>query len=191
MPLVTALLAWLVALGPAAATLPTATDSGASVGSASVSRPSPPSTSASASPAPCSDRAYTLIGGKWRNTLEWRFESASTPGGLGAAAVLVVLKRSFDNITGAHNDCGLADTVSATSAYLGTTTVAPGVTKRGRCGSKDGQNVVGFGQLPSGILAVTCVRANGSGSMTEADIRINSNANWALSVGTCFFQELL
>jgi hypothetical protein len=100
--------------------------------------------------------------------------------------------RSFDNITGAHNDCGLADTVSATSSYLGTTTTAPSVTRKGRCATRDGLNAVGFGPLPSGILAVTCVRSNGSGHMTEADIRINSNVSWALSVGTCsFFEELL
>jgi len=158
----------------------------------SIQPPSPPSQPANAAPAPCDDRAFTLLGGKWKGSLGWLYQASSTPSGLGSSAVLTVLKRSFDNITGARNDCGLADTVSATSSYLGTTSFAPSVTKRGRCATKDGRNVVGFGPLPSGILAVTCVRSNSSGGMTETDIRVNSNLDWALSVSTCdFFEELL
>ena len=106
--------------------------------------------------------------------------------------MVTVLKRSFDNITSARNDCGLADTVSATSTYLGTTSFAPSVTRRGNCAARDGRNVIGFGPLPWGILAVTCVRSNSAGRMTEADIRINSNITWALSVSSCsFVKELL
>lgn len=158
----------------------------------SIHAPTQPTQPANASPAPCSDRAYSLIGGKWHETLGWRFQSSSTPQGLGSSSVLTVLKRSFDNITGVNNDCGLADSVSAKSSYLGTTTAAPSVTRKGRCATRDGLNAVGFGPLPSGILAVTCVRSNSAGHMTEADIRVNSNVNWALSVGTCsFFEELL
>lgn len=158
----------------------------------SIHAPAQPTQPANASPAPCDDRAYTLIGGKWKEAMTWFYQSSSTPSGLGSSAVVTVLKRSVDNITGAHNDCGLADTVSATSTYLGTTSVAPSVTRRGRCAARDGHNVVGFGPLPSGILAVTCVRSNSSGRMTEADIRINSNLSWALSVSSCaFFEELL
>lgn len=158
----------------------------------SIQPPSKPSQPANAAPAPCDDRAYTLLGGRWNEPLGWLYQSSSTPSSLGSSAVLTVLKRSFDNITGARNDCGLADTVSATSSYLGATGFAPSVTKRGRCAARDGHSVVGFGPLPSGILAVTCVRSNGTGRMTEADIRVNSNIDWALSVSTCsFFEELL
>jgi hypothetical protein len=157
----------------------------------SIHAPSPPPQSANAAPAPCDDRAYTLIGGKWKEPLGWLYQSSSTPSGLGSSAVLTVLKRSFDNMTGARNDCGMADTVSATSTYLGTSSLGPSVTKRGNCAAKDGHNVLGFGSLPFGILAVTCTRSN-NGRMTEIDIRINSKVDWALSVSTCaFFEELL
>jgi hypothetical protein len=106
--------------------------------------------------------------------------------------VLNVIKRSFDNITGARNDCGLADTVSATHSYLGTTSAKPNVTKRARCGPSDGQNVVGFGSLPNGILAVTCIRYGNNNSITEADVRINTMYDWVLNVGACrYWQELL
>jgi hypothetical protein len=157
----------------------------------SIHAPAQPARAASASPAPCDDRAYTLLGGKWKGSLRWLYQSSSTPSGLGASSVLTVLKRSFGNITGARNDCGMADTVSATSTYLGMTGLAPSVTRRGNCAAKDGHNVIGFGSLPPGILAVTCTRSN-NGRMTEIDIRVNSNVDWALSVSTCtFFNDLL
>jgi hypothetical protein len=147
---------------------------------------------AAQAPNACDDPAYTLLGGKWNSTLQWRFQSSTSPSEYSTSAVLTVIKRSFDNMTGARNDCGLPDTVSATSAYLGSTSAAPGVTKRGYCSAKDGQNVVGFGPLASGILAVTCTWTNGNGRTTEADIRINSNVYWALTVSSChYWQELL
>lgn len=187
-----ALLAILTLLTQSGAATPVSGGVDGGSGLDSVVAPADPPAPYNASPAPCSDRAYTLIGGKWHETLGWRFQSSSTPVGLGSSSVLTVLKRSFDNITGVNNDCGLADTVSATSSYLGTTTTAPSVTAKGRCAARDGLNAVGFGPLPSGVLAVTCVRSTSTGRMIEADIRINSNVSWALSVGTCsFFEELI
>jgi hypothetical protein len=146
---------------------------------------------AQGAPGACDDPAYSLLGGKWKQTLNWRYQSSSTPGDLNGADTLNVIKRSFDNITGAHNDCGLADTVGATAQYLGPTSAKPNVNKRGRCSPRDNQNVVGFGRLPNGILAVTCIRF-GNNSITEADIRINTQWDWALTEGTCrLWQELL
>jgi hypothetical protein len=158
---------------------------------ASVAGPVPSAERTSSAPAPCVDGAYRLLGAKWRSTLKWRFQASSTPAYLRRSAVLVVLKRSFDNITGARNDCGLPDKVSATSAYMGRTGSAPGVTRRGRCAAADGRNVIGFGRLPPGVLAVTCIHSS-AGWMRETDIRISSNIDWALSVARCsFFQQLL
>jgi hypothetical protein len=147
---------------------------------------------ARSAPDACNDSAYSLLGGKWKQTLNWRYQSSSTPAALNGANVLKIIKRSFNNITGARNDCGLADTVSATAHYLGTTSATPNVSKRGRCSPSDGMNVVGFGRLANGILAVTCIRYGNNNSITEADIRINSNYDWALKLGVChFWQELL
>jgi hypothetical protein len=165
-------------------------DDGSSL--AAIAGPPIPVTRAQAAPAPCNDSAYSLLGGKWKQTLNWLYQSSSTPSGMNAAKVLNLIKRSFSNITGARNDCGLADTVSATSHYLGSTSDKPNITKRARCSPSDGQNVVGFGSLPVGILAVTCIRYGNSNNITEADIRINSGYEWVLSVGAChWWQELL
>ncbi|MEO8626298.1 MAG: matrixin family metalloprotease [Candidatus Limnocylindrales bacterium] len=151
-----------------------------------------PTHSAQVAPDACSDSAYSLLGGKWNGTLRWSFQSSSAPEEYTTAAVLTVLKRSFANMTKARNDCGLADTVGARSKYLGATSRAPGVTKRGYCNGRDGHNVVGFGPLASGILAVTCTWTNGRGKMIEADIRVNSSIYWALSASSChYWQELL
>ena len=159
---------------------------------AGMAGPAQPVTRAHAAPGACNDNAYSLLGGKWKQTLDWRYQSSSTPSDMNATNVLNLIKRSFDNITDARNDCGLADTVSATSQYLGSTSAKPNVTKRGRCAPSDDQNVVGFGSLPAGILAVTCIRYGNNNNITEADIRINSGYEWVLSVGAChWWQELL
>jgi hypothetical protein len=148
--------------------------------------------SAQSAPNACNDPAYSLIGGKWKTALNWRFQSSTSPQEYTKSAVLSIIKHSFNNMTGARNDCGLPDNVGATSTYLGTTSSAPNVTKRGYCSQRDGMNVLGFGPLPSGILAVTCTWTNGNGKMIESDIRVNSNIYWALTVSSChYWQELL
>jgi hypothetical protein len=190
--LVIAVPALLLALSasPTFATASLGDGDGASL--ASTARPNEAVVAAQAAPAPCNDPAYTLLGGKWKQTFNWSYRSSSTPDELNESKVLTVIKRSFDNITESRNDCGLADKVSATSAYLGTTIARPSVTNRGNCSPRDNQNVVGFGSLPSGILAVTCIRYGNNNSITEADIRINANLSWALTAGSChFWQELL
>lgn len=136
------------------------------------------SRSASTAPAPCNDKAYKLLGGRWDKTYEWSFKRSSTPSGLSRKAVTATLNRSFDNITNARNDCGRPDNVSATHSYLGATTRAP------NCRSRDGFNIVGFGKMAWGILAVTCFWISG-GRIVEADMRINSRESWALSPAGC------
>ncbi len=148
--------------------------------------------SAQVAPNACNDPAYSLLGGKWSGPLNWSFQSSTSPAEYTKRAVLSVIKRSFANMTGARNDCGLPDNVSATSKYLGATSSAPNVTKGGFCSARDGKNVIGFGQLPSGTLAVTCTWTNGAGRMVESDIRVNSSIFWSLTVSTChYWQELL
>jgi hypothetical protein len=141
-------------------------------------------TATTSSPAPCSDSKYNLQGVHWSSTLRWSFKSSTTPSYLSSSAVLTVLRRSFTNITTEHNDCGRSDHVSATQSYLGTTTHAIGVNRYGHCGTSDGANTVGFGVLPSGVLAITCVRSVGT-RIVETDIRISNQLTWALSLSNC------
>ncbi len=142
------------------------------------------SSAVSVSPAPCADSAFKLLGAKWLTTYAWSFRASSTPASLSTAAVKSVLTRSFSNITGARNDCGRADSVDAAHAYIGSTTRAPS------CSSRDGHNVVGFGRLPLGVLAVTCFWVR-NGHMVEADIKINSRESWALTLSGCHARPML
>lgn len=106
------------------------------------------------------------------------------------SAVESVLVKSFDNITGADNDCGRQDKVSAQNSYEGRLDRPPSVSRFAMCTRSDGHNSVGFGTLPKGILAATCTRHRGN-RIVEADIRINTRYDWALSPQSCNSQELL
>jgi hypothetical protein len=146
---------------------------------------SQPSRSLGVAPDPCSDPAYRLLGGRQSNGhYSWSFDAGSTPGSLSRRHVRNVLRRAFSNVVNEHNDCGRATTIDATATYLGKTTRAP------NCSRPDGRNVIGFGRLPSGVLAVTCFWVSG-GRIVEADMIINSRESWALSLTGCHNQIML
>ena len=135
-------------------------------------------------PPPCEDSAYRLEGGKQAATYKWSFKASTTPSGLNKTAVADNLRKSFSNVTTGANDCGLPDRIGATHQYLGTSTRGP------NCNIRDGHNVVGFGSLPNGVLAVTCFWF-ANGKITEADMKINNHEHWALSMATCHGDQVL
>ena len=136
-------------------------------------------------PPPCSDSAYNLEGGRQHNgSYSWQFDAATTPSALGRSAVLSVIKKAFNNVTGEHNDCGRPGSIAASNTYLGATTTRP------NCNQPDGHNVVGFGRLDNGVLAVTCYWISG-GRIAEADMKINSREAWSLSLSSCSNQIML
>jgi len=129
-------------------------------------------------PPPCQDGAFRTLGAWQHATYKWSFKAASTPTGLNKSSVADKLRKSFGNVTHAHNDCGRADKISATHQYLGTTTRSPS------CNAPDGHNVVGFGKLDLGVLAVTCYWISGT-RIVEADMKITTRESWALSQSSC------
>jgi hypothetical protein len=138
---------------------------------------------------PCSDRAWSPRPSKpgyvlWNQGVRWWFQALSTPSGLGKRATERALKRSITNITGARNDCGRADNVKASAIYRGRTDRRPAPTAKGGCRGNDGYNVVGFGRLPAGIAGLTCVYSS-NGRIIEADITLDRDARWAVSLGSC------
>jgi len=131
-------------------------------------------------PGPCveSPPPYVLEGSKWASALQWRFNDGSTPADVSKTEAAAKLQAAASNITQSKNSCGLADEVSATHSYLGTTTKSAQVDSSGSCTGSDGVNVVSFGALPSGTLGVTCYWYSG-GKTTEADMKLNkSNTKW-------------
>ena len=125
----------------------------------------------------CTEGAYTLAGHKWRETYRWHFNAGSTPSELNVGAAEDKLRAAASNVTGGQNDCGLSDAISASHSYQGRT--SRGVS----CGgSPDGVNVVGFGDLSMGTLAVTCSwYIPSTNTSTESDMRINKvDYTWTL-----------
>lgn len=133
---------------------------------------------------PCSDGAFQTSGARWTTSLDWEFKAGSTPKAFRPTAVESVLKRAFSNVTEARNDCGLADNVSAQQSYLGRTTRAAS------CSTYDGHNVVAFKSLSGSALARTCWWTL-DGRIIEADILINNNKAWSLSLASCVNRALL
>jgi len=140
-----------------------------------------------ASPSPCNDNDFTFLGpsARWTSNLGWRFRASSVPASLNSGDVLVVIKKSFKNIVNARNDCGMADNVSATHSYLGTTSRKPGVSAAGTCTGTDGQNVIGFAPLDGYYAGYTCIWWDASAHIIEMDMRLDPAQPWVLSLAEC------
>ena len=140
-----------------------------------------------ASPIACNDEAYSFINPStaWASTLEWKFRSSSVPANLDSADTLATIRKAFRNITNSRNSCGMADQVSATHSYLGTTSRRPNVTQAGACGSPDGHSVVGFGNLNGYYAGYTCIWWNGFNHITEADMRLDPEEDWWIPGDVC------
>jgi hypothetical protein len=121
----------------------------------------------------CSNGDYNLLGYRWTRTYHWYFNADTTPGELTIAEAEQAIRESTTNITTGYNDCGLTDAINASHQYEGRTSTGADINATGGCNARDGKNVTGFGDLPTGTLAVTCTWYDGSGSAVESDARIN------------------
>jgi hypothetical protein len=132
----------------------------------------------------CSDSAYVTYSTKWTQQYRFYIKSSTFPSSVSSTAV-AALKAASVNVTRGDNDCGLSDNISATAAYQGTTTSSANITTSGSCGSSDGRNVIDFGTLPSGYLALTCWWTSGSNTV-ESDMRLNkASYGWVTSTSGC------
>lgn len=117
-------------------------------------------------PPACRDEFWVGFVYRWRDTYNWRFNAGTTPRALSKNNVEDAIVRGTKNVTTSHNDCGMGDRVGATQDYRGRT-------DRRAC-TMDGVNVTDFGDLPAGVLAVTCTRASGTRAL-ESDMRLNKD----------------
>lgn len=120
----------------------------------------------------CSDGAYHLNGTKWKSTLKWSFQASTTPKSLSKDSAQRRLMRAAKTVATGGNRCGLVSHVSAHEQFLGRTSAHPDIRPDGSCGTPDGRNVIGFGSLPVGYMALTCYWSM-SGSTVESDILFN------------------
>ncbi len=141
-------------------------------------------------PPPCQDPAFKVFDEKWFTRFEWSFNRSTTPGEVTANQAETALIRGTTNITGADNDCGRPDNVSATHTYEGNTTATTGITANGLCGPDDLRSVVDFGNLPSGVLAGECNGFTvgnplGDDIKLESDVKFNKqDFKWTVTPGS-------
>lgn len=144
---------------------------------------------ASSPPAACSDDYHILGGYHESDTHLWYFNRGTTPSGLAADSAERALRDAIINITHSDNDCGLADQVSATSNYGGNTSLRAEMDSSANCDgflSRDGQNTVDFGDLPSNDVGFTCYWYWPiTNELAEADSRLNKvEFNWTVTPGS-------
>lgn len=136
------------------------------------------STAATSKVSSCSATAYTKLGFRWADTVEWRYNPNNQKVS-GAAAI----GAGSDAWTGTTSACGRTVRSTADDSYLGSRKQAMGVMATGGCGASDGSNMVGWGSLRTGTLAVTCVWSR-SGVAVETDQRYSTAVDWS-AASTC------
>ena len=129
--------------------------------------------------ASCGSSSYVLFGYRWPSTVNWYYNSAGQK-----TTGLTAIRAGANAWTGTVSVCGTSILSSAKNAYLNTETQAPGVTAAGGCGTRSNRNVIGWGTLPSGTLAVTCTWSNSFGDALESDQRYATGYSWN-SASTC------
>jgi Matrixin len=130
----------------------------------------------------CHDPAFTPNEYTAPAAFAWRFQRGSTPSSITGTGAEAALKRAAGNVVGADNDCDLEDRVGASHRYLGTTSKAPNVNAKSVCLARDGESVVGFGDLAT-QLALACWWTQNA-VVVEADIRLNkADHHWVISPG--------
>lgn len=146
----------------------------------------PPATAAAAgrSDTGCDGTAYELAGSEFVSPFRWWFN----PGGMaGPAQLRDAVIRGLDDVSRRRTDCGPTTPLPAAvqPQYLGTTTVAPGITPDAGCGT-DGRSVVGFGPLEGGWWAMSCWWWDAVGTV-EADVLFAEDQRWWTNrtIATC------
>lgn len=134
--------------------------------------PQAATTTTAAKPSSCTNKTYSRLGFRWSAPVTWSYNPAGQKVS-GASSI----RAGADAWTGAIASCGKKVTTTAGERLAGNTTQAIGVTSAGGCGKSSGASVVGWGSLPSGTLAVTCVWSR-SGAAVEVDQRYTTGQQW-------------
>lgn len=141
-----------------------------------------PAPAAAACPSECVDNRMSLTGWHWGGPLRWRYRDSGRPVGLSKMSALTAFKEGAAAGPSVQDGCGLADNVSAVQVYMGETNAAPGITVVGGaiiCSAYDTQNVVGWTDLPDGVLGVACTWASiATGVAGGSDMLFDNVFGW-------------
>lgn len=129
----------------------------------------------------CSYTSFVRFNGnpKWTSTHLWRYNPTSEVN----TSSLTAIRTGLNTWRSGTNQCtSTSYATSFPSGYLGTSSAVPAGNASG-CGATDGQNVIGWRPLATGVLGLTCGAAAGS-SFTEADVTFTTSASWFSNTGT-------
>ena len=146
---------------------------------------SPGTTPLTASPAragdppACKDRTFNLERHKWQKALRYHVNLSKMPKRFHKKTVIKQIKAANGHMRKGTNSCGKPKLKTPRSRYLGRTSKKPNVTAGGpTCGKGNTTNVVGFANLPGGLLGWTCYWYIG-GRMVGTDMLIDNGPSLA------------
>jgi hypothetical protein len=121
----------------------------------------------------CGDAAGAWLGMRWQTTYRWTMRAAGMPAYLGAfEPVRDAVRAAATSVDQGRNSCGLTAELALSQRYSGETNRDAGINADGTCGNRDERNVVAFGRLDGGLLALTCLWWS-RGRTVESDVRIS------------------
>lgn len=140
-----------------------------------------------AGPSPCQDGYYNSRGYKVYNYNRWYANVGSIPDNLSKAGAVAAMKRGGANVYRVQDSCGMPDRVKGVLRYQGGTRRSVDVNSNATCNANDGKSVIGFGDLPDGVVAYACVaywvENNAPDRVASSDIRLNKfDYSWTTRV---------
>lgn len=142
-------------------------------------------------PSPCQDPYANSRGYKVYNYNRWYANVGSIPDNLAKAGAVDAMKRGGANIFRVDDSCGIRDRVKGELRYVGGTRRPVDIEANATCNATDGKSVIGFGDLPDGYLAFTCVsywvQKDAPDRVASSDVRLNKeDYSWTTRVrGSC------
>jgi hypothetical protein len=129
------------------------------------------------SPPACKDRTSNLEGHLWKTGLRYHVNLKGMPGRLHQNTVVKQIRIANGNMRKGRNTCGKPRLKTPASQYLGRTKAKPNIRTGGpSCGRGNSRNIVGFGNLPGGLLGWTCYWFFGR-RMAGADMVLDNGPN--------------
>jgi hypothetical protein len=129
------------------------------------------------SPPACKDRTSNLEGPKWKTGLRYHVNLQGMPGRLHQNKVVKQIRIANGNMRKGRNTCGKPHLKTPASHFVGRTKAKPNIGAGGpSCRRGNSRNVVGFGNLPGGLLGWTCYWFFGS-RMAGSDMLIDNGPN--------------
>ncbi|HEY3530573.1 MAG TPA: hypothetical protein VGK78_15615 [Nocardioides sp.] len=133
----------------------------------------------------CGDRTFHLEHHKWARSLRYQINLSKMPDRFSRKKVVTQIRAANFHMRAGVNTCGRARLKTPASHYLGRTTAQPNINRNGpSCGRGNTRNVVGFGNLPSGLLGWTCYWYYSTGRMAGADMMLDNGRALATHLPT-------